>query len=74
MHKIAAIACALILAANANAEGKPKPGQGFINVPGGPVWYHVAGEGDGLPIVVLHGGPGSTSCGYSLLAAELVEQ
>ncbi|MDE0743038.1 MAG: proline iminopeptidase-family hydrolase [Woeseiaceae bacterium] len=41
--------------------------QGFINVPGGPVWYKVSGNGKGLPLLTLHGGPGSTSCNYSLL-------
>ena len=41
--------------------------QGFINVPGGPVWYKVSGDGEGLPLLALHGGPGSTSCNYSLL-------
>lgn len=52
---------------------------GFVPVPGGPIWYEVAGEtageaageepGDtgGIPLLVLHGGPGGTSCGYQLL-------
>ena len=43
------------------------PGQGFLDVPGGPVWYKVSGAGEGLPLLVLHGGPGGTSCGYSPL-------
>lgn len=42
-------------------------GQGFINVPGGPVWYHIGGTGDGVPLIALHGGPGGASCGMSLL-------
>ena len=41
--------------------------QGFINVPGGPVWYKISGSGEGLPLLTIHGGPGSTSCGFSLL-------
>ena len=41
--------------------------QGFINVPGGPVWYKISGSGEGIPLLTLHGGPGSTSCNYSLL-------
>ena len=36
-------------------------------MPGGPVWYKVSGNGEGLPLLALHGGPGSTSCTYSLL-------
>ena len=39
---------------------------GFVDVSGGPVWYEVAGAG-GIPLLVLHGGPGGTSCGYQLL-------
>lgn len=47
----------------------PDPGQGFIDVPGGPVWFKVTGAGSGLPLLTLHGGPGGTSCGNSLLEA-----
>jgi len=49
------------------AWGAPPARDGFVAVPGGPVWYRVVGEGDAVPLVVLHGGPGGTSCGYSLL-------
>jgi proline iminopeptidase len=45
----------------------PEPGQGFIDVPGGPVWYKVTGTGSGIPVLALHGGPGGTSCGFALL-------
>jgi proline iminopeptidase len=34
--------------------------EGFINVPGGEVWYRITGDGDETPILCLHGGPGST--------------
>ena len=57
----------LLAATSAHIHANPAPGEGFIEVPGGPVWYKVSGSGDGLPIVALHGGPGGTSCGYSLL-------
>jgi proline iminopeptidase len=47
---------------------------GFVEVPGGPVWYEVAGPenpGSGsasaVPLLTLHGGPGGTSCGMQLL-------
>jgi proline iminopeptidase len=34
--------------------------EGFIEVPGGRVWYGIAGEGaPGIPLLVLHGGPGA---------------
>jgi proline iminopeptidase len=32
--------------------------QGHADVPGGRVWYEVVGDGPGLPLVTLHGGPG----------------
>ena len=51
----------------ATASKADNSDQGFINVPGGPVWYKVSGDGEGLPLLALHGGPGSTSCNYSLL-------
>ena len=41
--------------------------EGFVEVPGGPVWYRAVGSGSGVPLLVLHGGPGGTSCGFSLL-------
>ncbi|MEM8576138.1 MAG: proline iminopeptidase-family hydrolase [Pseudomonadota bacterium] len=47
------------------AQG-PSLRSGFVDVPGGPVWYEVAGEG-GVPLLTLHGGPGGTSCGLQLL-------
>ncbi|TJY41307.1 alpha/beta fold hydrolase [Cohnella pontilimi] len=34
--------------------------EGFIEVPGGKVWYSKMGEGDRTPLLVLHGGPGNT--------------
>ena len=43
-------------------------GDGFVAVEGGPVWYDVVGSGDGIPLLVLHGGPGGTSCGFARLA------
>ena len=38
-----------------------KAGEGYINVPGGKVWYKIVGEGDKIPVLMLHGGPGATS-------------
>jgi proline iminopeptidase len=34
--------------------------EGFIEVPGGRVWYRSVGEGGGTPLLCLHGGPGFT--------------
>lgn len=39
-------------------RGRP---EGFVEVPGGRVWYRVAGaDGPGVPLLGLHGGPGFT--------------
>ena len=32
--------------------------QGYIDVPGGQVWYKVVGSGKSVPLLTLHGGPG----------------
>jgi proline-specific peptidase len=34
--------------------------EGYIDVPGGKVWYREVGDGDETPLLCLHGGPGST--------------
>jgi proline iminopeptidase len=46
-----------------------RPGEGFIPVTGGKVWYRVVGGGDKTPILLLHGGPGSPSYYLNPLAA-----
>lgn len=40
---------------------------GFVSVADGPVWYEIMGDGEGTPLVALHGGPGGTSCGLQVL-------
>lgn len=61
---------ALALAGCATSPPDLAPHSGFVDVPGGPVWYQVmgTGEGDGIPLVYMHGGPGGTSCWHQLLA------
>lgn len=34
------------------------PGEGFIDVPGGRVWYEIVGHGNATPLLLVHGGPG----------------
>lgn len=65
-NKLLAVLTALVCSGGVPAA-ELAPGQGFIEVPGGPVWYKVVGDGPGLPLLVLHGGPGGTSCGYARL-------
>lgn len=69
MRKLLFAAVVAALCLNETSAAGPQSGQGFIDVPGGPVWYEVRGDGAGLPLLVLHGGPGGTSCGYSQLKA-----
>jgi proline iminopeptidase len=33
--------------------------EGYIDVPGGKVWYEIVGKKKGTPLIVIHGGPGS---------------
>ena len=44
-------------------------GEGYVNVRGGKVWYEITGQGDGIPVITLHGGPGSTHFGLEPLRA-----
>ena len=50
----------LATVAGCRAKG-PTPGEGYVVVPGGKIWYRVVGSGPGTPLVVLHGGPGAPS-------------
>ena len=51
-----------------------QPREGYVQVNGGKIWYKIVGKGKGIPLLLLHGGPGSRSCegipGYSLLSDE----
>ncbi|OYZ00624.1 MAG: proline-specific peptidase [Sphingobacteriia bacterium 28-36-52] len=38
-----------------------KEGEGKVSVQGGKIWYRIIGKGKGIPILMLHGGPGGTS-------------
>ena len=37
------------------------PGEGYVDVEGGCVWYRVVGSGSEIPLLLLHGGPGVPS-------------
>jgi len=51
-----------------------EPREGFVKVEGGRIWYKIVGKGNGIPLLRIHGGPGSRSCesipGYSLLGVD----
>jgi proline iminopeptidase len=60
-------ALVLVLAASglfACAARQPLPDDGFVDVPGGRVAFRVVGGGDAVPVLIIHGGPGGTSCSY----------
>jgi len=41
---------------------KPIEKEGYIKVEGGQLWYKIVGEGNGIPLLIIHGGPGGRSC------------
>ena len=41
--------------------------EGYVEVTGGKVWYRINGNGEGTPVLLLHGGPGSSSFGFDPL-------
>jgi proline iminopeptidase len=65
----AALAACASLAGCADRGPDLSPHEGFLEVPGGRVWYRIAGTGAGTPLVLLHGGPGVTSHYMNPLAA-----
>jgi proline iminopeptidase len=59
----------LMLGLVARGAAQPSPAEGYVDVPGGRVWYRVVGSGCGIPLLVLHGGPGGRSGRVIALAA-----
>ena len=57
--------------ADANSEAR----EGYVEVPGGRVWYETIGSRsqDGIPLLVIHGGPGFGSCTYVSTLTEIAE-
>lgn len=51
----------LLLCAGCLNKTRLEPKEGYVQVKGGRIWYRVFGEGTGTPVMMLHGGPGSTS-------------
>jgi proline iminopeptidase len=55
-------------AASVAAADTVPSSEGMIDVPGGRVWYRKLGNGPGIPLIALHGGPGGTACRFEVLA------
>ena len=47
--------------------------EGFLALPNGKVWWRREGDGDALPILLLHGGPGAASYYLEPFAERLAE-
>lgn len=73
IYLLLAISFTALQAADSPTEDPPFE-QGFIDVKGGPVWYKIIGDGPGMPLLILHGGPGGSTCGQSLLEELSVER
>ena len=57
----------------------PETGQvvrsAMVAVPGGNVFYEVSNpDADGIPLLLIHGGPGGTSCGFGLMDDEILDR
>lgn len=51
-------------------HAQTRPTEGYIPVPGGKVWYQILGaDKPGVPLLVLHGGPGSGSGAFGNFTA-----
>jgi proline iminopeptidase len=59
----------LVAAGPACAPRGLQPGEGYVDVPGGRVWYRIVGSGTETPLLLLHGGPGVPSYYLKPLAA-----
>ena len=60
----AALLLGATLALAACDSTPPLPDDGFVNAPGGRIAFRVIGKGNGVPLLIIHGGPGSSSCLY----------
>ena len=80
----AVLTCCLLLAACASdpvpservdAETGQVTRTGMVPVPGGNVFYEISNpDADGTPLLLIHGGPGGTSCGFGLLDDEILDR
>lgn len=64
---LALIVAAVFLGSCQSAGLEPR--DGFVDVPGGRIWYRIVGGGTRTPLVLLHGGPGAPSYYLNPLAA-----
>ncbi len=61
--------CSVCCAALGSCAPAKAPAEGYVPVEGGRIWYARMGNGPGIPLLVIHGGPGSSSFGLKPWAA-----
>lgn len=61
IFRITLISITSIFILGCQSKKELTPGEGFVNVTGGKVWYRIVGGGTETPLVLLHGGPGFPS-------------
>jgi len=54
---------ALVAGCTATPPALPPADEGYVTVPGGRIYWARMGNGPGTPLIVIHGGPGSSSFG-----------
>jgi proline iminopeptidase len=67
--RITRVAVLVLSGLAACSTPRPPATEGFIIVPGGRIYWARMGNGPGTPLIVIHGGPGSTSYGLKPWAA-----
>lgn len=77
-HQRTFAACGTVLAAALYSAGCGPPAglpdDGFVDVTGGRIAFRVMGDGAGVPVLVIHGGPGSSSCIYPSTLTGMAEE
>lgn len=68
-----------LVGCTSNTDATTESGQitrtGMVAVPGGNVFYEISNpDADGIPLLLIHGGPGGTSCGFGLLDNEILDR
>ena len=68
VHVLCAVVLAVFLIQGCGERGL-QPGEGYVDVTGGKVWYRIVGSGTATPLLLLHGGPGFMSDYFEPLSA-----
>lgn len=72
---VAALVALLFAAACGAPPPEPDTRSGFVDVDGGRIFYEMHhADAPGTPLVMIHGGPGSTSCYFGLLDERITDR